>query len=235
MYPGGIRQDSSNPDPIIPWTFGLQMTALNFQSDNKEMALCHGKFSDNGGCGYILKPKYLIDPNETGFNPFDYETKPSNLSMNLVERPKNLIITIISAQFLSRSHSGTTDVPDSYVKVSTHGVPCDHQVRKTKVVENNGLDPIWKEEFQFQICFPELCLVLFRVYDHDVFSSDDQLGYFCLPMTAMQTGISRNTFTIEKMMHIIHYSFLGYRHMRLRSNNSNAINSSLFVHVQIDD
>ncbi len=30
---------------------------------------------DNGGCGYILKPKYLIDIDKTLFNPLNYNRK----------------------------------------------------------------------------------------------------------------------------------------------------------------
>ncbi|CAF5153092.1 unnamed protein product, partial [Rotaria sp. Silwood1] len=167
----------------------------------------------NGGCGYVLKPNYLIDANRTQFNPLDYRTSPSNFSTNLFEQPQTLIITIISAQFLSRSSATTTDVPDPYVQVSTHGMPCDQQVHQTHVVNNNGLNPIWKEKFQFQISFPQMCLVLFTVYDHDVFTSDDRLAYFCLPMSTMQTG---------------------YRYIRLRSKNNDVTNSTLFVHVQIE-
>ncbi|CAF3203453.1 unnamed protein product [Rotaria sp. Silwood2] len=213
LYPRGIRQDSSNLDPIVPWNFGVQMVALNFQKDDKIMALCYGKFSDNGGCGYVLKPNYLIDTSLKTFNPIDYQTRPSNLSEDGFEQSQTLIITIISAQFLSRTNSKSNDVPDPYVEVSTHGMPCDQQAQQTSVVKNNGLNPIWKETFQFQISFPEMCLVLFTVYDHDVLSKDDRLVYFCLPMKTMQRG---------------------FRHMRLRSKNNGLTDSTLFVHVQIE-
>ena len=32
------------------------------------MFLNQGKFWQNGGCGYILKPKIMRDPHETGIN-----------------------------------------------------------------------------------------------------------------------------------------------------------------------
>jgi Ca2+-dependent lipid-binding protein len=160
------------------------MVALNYQSDDQMITLSYGKFIDNGGCGYILKPDYLIDIEKTKFNPFDYLIK----SKNLIEHPQRLIITIISAQFLSRASETTDDIPDPYVVISTHGIVCDNQTQKTKFVENNGLNPIWNETFTFEISFPQMCLVRFNVYDYDIFSSDDRLNYFCLPMTTMQTG-----------------------------------------------
>jgi hypothetical protein len=189
MYPDGLRQDSSNPNPIHPWNFGIQMVALNYQNDDLMMSLAYGKFSDNGGCGYVLKPKYLIDIHETKFNPSDYTNKPSKLPENIVEFPQRLIITIISGQFIPRSNETTNDIPDPYVVVSTHGISCDQQSKRTKYIENNGFDPLWNETFEFDVHFPQMCLVRFDVYDHDRFTSDDRLLYFCLPMTTIQTGI----------------------------------------------
>jgi hypothetical protein len=188
MYPDGLRQDSSNPNPINAWNFGIQMVALNYQNSDNMMSLCYGKFVDNGGCGYVLKPKYLRDVNETKFNPFDYLKKPSKVPENFIEYPRRLIITIISGQFLARSNETTNDIPDPYVIVSTHGVPCDQQSQRTKFIENNGFDPTWNETLEFLIHFPQMCLVRFDVYDHDRFTRDDKLAYFCLPMTTMQTG-----------------------------------------------
>jgi hypothetical protein len=188
MYPDGLRQDSSNPNPIYAWNFGIQMVALNYQNDDQMMELCYGKFLDNGSCGYILKPNYLIDIQKSSFNPFDYLTKPSKISKDIIEYPQRLILTIISAQFLSRSSETTDDIPDPYVVISTHGISCDQQIHKTKFIEDNGFNPIWNETFIFNICFPQMCLIRFDVYDYDVFSRDDRLAYFCLPMTTMQTG-----------------------------------------------
>ncbi|CAF4511274.1 unnamed protein product [Rotaria sp. Silwood1] len=205
-YPGSFRHDSSNADPVNAWNYGIQMAALNYQNEDEIMPLCHGKFLDNGGCGYILKPNYLINAHQTHYNPL-------NSQLNL-DFPQILTLTIISAQFLSRSNLISRDIPDPYVCVSIHGLPCDRQSRKTKVIENNGLDPIWKETFSFQIKYPKMALVYFSIYDHDAFTSDDKLAQFCLPLTMMQTG---------------------YRHIHLRANNYDPTHSTLFVHVNIDN
>lgn len=189
MYPDGLRQDSSNPNPISAWNCGLQIVALNYQSGDRMMELCYGKFIDNGGCGYILKPTYLIDIQKSNFNPWNYLEQPSVLSKDIHESPKRLILTIISGQLLPRSSTTTDDIPDPYVIVSTHGLPCDKQKYKTQFVENNGFNPRWDETFQFDISFPRMCLVRFEVYDYDVFSRDDRLAYFCLPMITMQRGM----------------------------------------------
>ena len=50
---------SSNFDPSPCWGAGCQMVALNYQTPGLEMQLNDGKFLDNGGCGYVLKPLFL--------------------------------------------------------------------------------------------------------------------------------------------------------------------------------
>ncbi|CAF1280178.1 unnamed protein product [Rotaria sordida] len=215
MYPDGLRQDSSNPNPIDAWNIGIQIVALNYQSDDHMMELCYGKFIDNGGCGYVLKPYYLIDIEKSKFNPFDYLKESSIiLSKDINERPQRLILTIISGQFICRSNEKLDDISDPYVIISTHGILCDQQIKKTKFIENNGFNPIWNETFQFDIYFPQMCLVRFDVYDYDIFSHDDQLAYFCLPMTTMQTG---------------------YRHIHLKATDHDSTYSTLFVHVAIEN
>lgn len=68
VYPKGNRLDSSNFNPIPFWNVGSQMIALNYQTSDKPMQLNEGKFRDNGACGYILKPKFMLnelyDPND---------------------------------------------------------------------------------------------------------------------------------------------------------------------------
>merc|ERR1712127_1123689 len=56
IYPAGSRVDSSNYNPVVSWSSGCQLVALNFQSDDSEMTINDGRFRENGGCGYVLKP-----------------------------------------------------------------------------------------------------------------------------------------------------------------------------------
>lgn len=157
------------------------MAALNFQNDDDIMPLSYGKFLDNGGCGYVLKPDYLINAGETNYNPSI--PKPD------LDQAQILTITVVSAQFLSRSTADAFDIPDPYVSISIHGLPCDQKQQKTKEIVNNGLDPIWNEKFTFYIKYPQMALVYFVVYDHDSFTRDDELAHFCVPFKLMQTGL----------------------------------------------
>ena len=181
-YPDGLRQDSSNPNPVPAWNLGIQMVALNYQTDDDMMAWNFGKFLDNSACGYVLKPSCLLG---------DCATDSQELSEsveNRKEHPQRLTVTIISGQFLVRTKEKFDDIPDPYVVISIDGMDCDKRQAKTRFIENNGLNPVWKERFQFDIHYPQQCLIRFDVYDYDIFSHDDRMAYFALPMPTMQTG-----------------------------------------------
>lgn len=55
-YPAGLRIDSSNFNPVFFWAFGIQLVALNYQTDDIPLAINTGMFEENGSCGYVLKP-----------------------------------------------------------------------------------------------------------------------------------------------------------------------------------
>ena len=64
LYPSALRTDSSNPDPLLPWTMGVQMVALNLQVNDLPTQLHHALFALGGGLGYVLKPAELRGPGE---------------------------------------------------------------------------------------------------------------------------------------------------------------------------
>jgi phosphatidylinositol phospholipase C, delta len=53
--------DSTNLDPCPAWSAGSQLVALNYQTPCVQMHLNHGKFRENGECGYVLKPSFMLD------------------------------------------------------------------------------------------------------------------------------------------------------------------------------
>lgn len=75
-YPGGMRIDSSNFNPINFWSSGIQMIALNYQTADVPMAVNAAMFEQYGNCGYTLKPRVLWDPTHPlygKFNPLSKE------------------------------------------------------------------------------------------------------------------------------------------------------------------
>jgi len=68
IYPGAKRQDSSNLKVVPPWNAGCQIVALNYQTEDKQNFINRARFSDNAGCGYVLKPDFLRD-NSIAYSP----------------------------------------------------------------------------------------------------------------------------------------------------------------------
>lgn len=60
-YPAGMRIDSSNFNPVIFWAFGIQMVALNYQTDDAALHLNAAMYEQNGQCGYVRKPSVMWD------------------------------------------------------------------------------------------------------------------------------------------------------------------------------
>jgi len=177
IYPKGTRFDSSNYDPVPSWNSGCQIVALNYQTGSEPMFINDGKFQDNGGSGYLLKPQYMRDA-KANFSP----------AMK-VKQSKNLEIIIISGWQLPKVKGKEKgDIIDPYVKVSVHGLTGDKRSFKTKVIKNNGFNPVWKADTKFPLSHPELATLTFVVSDADLISSDDLIAQYSLPVTSLRDG-----------------------------------------------
>lgn len=150
IYPKGARVDSSNYMPLTSWNVGAQIVALNFQTESKPLWLNDAKFSDNGNCGYVLKPEYMLAPIPQ--SPMTIETFPKSV----------LLVEIVSAHNLPASES-TDSILDPYIVLECYGAPRDVRKFKTKTVLNNNFDPVWREQFCFPLYSPNLALLLFQV------------------------------------------------------------------------
>uniref|UniRef100_A0A8C6LNX1 Phosphoinositide phospholipase C n=1 Tax=Nothobranchius furzeri TaxID=105023 RepID=A0A8C6LNX1_NOTFU len=207
IYPTGFRTDSSNFNPQEMWNAGCQIVALNFQTAGEGMDLNDGLFSQNGQCGYVLKPSFMRD-NEKRFDP-DMPQKRDDY------QPVVLTIQVISGQQLPKVNIKKDSIVDPLVRVEIHGVPMDQAKQETRYIENNGFNPVWYDTLHFTIHAPELAIVRFVVEDYDKTSKNDFVGQYTLPLSCMQQG---------------------YRHIHLLSRDGTSISpSSLFVHVRIKD
>ncbi|KAI4905441.1 hypothetical protein NFI96_007572 [Prochilodus magdalenae] len=174
IYPKGGRVDSSNYMPQIFWNAGCQMVALNFQTPDLAMQLNQGKFEYNGSCGYLLKPDFMRRPDRM-FDPFS-ETPVDGVIAATCS------VQVISGQFLSDKKIGT------YVEVDMYGLPTD-TIRKefrTRMVMNNGLNPVYNEEpFVFRkVILPDLAVLRIAVYD----DNNKLIGQRILPLDGLQAG-----------------------------------------------
>ncbi|XP_073479690.1 1-phosphatidylinositol 4,5-bisphosphate phosphodiesterase zeta-1 [Aquarana catesbeiana] len=185
IYPKGSRIDSSNLQPQEFWNVGCQMVALNIQSPGVPMDLQDGRFQDNGGCGYVLKPDFLRDSDCT----FD----PNNL---LTRRPFSLQIKVISGFLLPPSKLSKANTANPVVTLEIYGVPPDQCSKKTRVAKNNAFNPQWNKSFTFSINVPELAMIRFCVEDRIPVVGNEFVGQYTLPLTCISKG---NT----QLIHII--------------------------------
>ncbi|NXA10122.1 PLCZ1 phosphodiesterase, partial [Sapayoa aenigma] len=178
IYPRGLRMSSSNYNPQEFWNVGCQMVALNFQTPGTQMELQDGKFLDNGGCGYVLKPEFLRDPNTT-FTP---------QNVGAYSKPMSLSIRLISGHQLPPSSMSKTNKADPLVHIEIYGVPEDQARKKSSVVKSNALSPKWNETFSFNIQVPELAMIRFCVEDEVSLVNKEFLGQYTLPVLSLNTG-----------------------------------------------
>ncbi|XP_042908402.1 1-phosphatidylinositol 4,5-bisphosphate phosphodiesterase zeta-1 isoform X2 [Parasteatoda tepidariorum] len=177
IYPKGTRTDSGNYDPIPFWNLGCQLVALNYQTWDQPMYINEAKFAQNGRCGYVLKPKYLIENGQ--YDP----SKSPNPKQQL-----HVTIKVISAQFLPKPNQASDgEVVDPYVSIKVVGHPLDLQKTKTKFISNNGFNPTWNQNLTFVINAPEEAIFHFRVKDENL-TGNSLIGQFALPCTSMVEG-----------------------------------------------
>ncbi|XP_004407474.1 PREDICTED: 1-phosphatidylinositol 4,5-bisphosphate phosphodiesterase eta-2 [Odobenus rosmarus divergens] len=203
IYPSSYRVDSSNYNPQPFWNAGCQMVALNYQSEGRMLQLNRAKFSANGNCGYVLKPQCMC---QGVFNPNSEDPLPGQLK-------KQLVLRIISGQQLPKPRDSMLgdrgEIIDPFVEVEVIGLPVDCSKEQTRVVDDNGFNPVWEETLVFTVHMPEIALVRFLVWDHDPIGRD---------------FIGQRTLAFSSMMP-------GYRHVYLEGMEE----ASIFVHVAVSD
>ncbi|KAE8595387.1 hypothetical protein XENTR_v10015718 [Xenopus tropicalis] len=205
IYPDGFRTDSSNYGPVELWNVGCQIVALNFQTPCPEMDLYQGRFQDNGACGYVLKPQFLRQ-SDSRFNP-------RSIQDGEWWTPKKLHIMVISGQQLPKVNKKPSSIVDPVIRMEIHGVERDKGHKHTQVMKNNGFNPTWNENFEFEIDVPALAVLRVVVEDHDAATRNDFIGQFTVPLTSLK---------------------LGYRHIHLLSKSGDQYPSAtLFVHAML--
>nr|XP_021203763.2 1-phosphatidylinositol 4,5-bisphosphate phosphodiesterase epsilon-1 isoform X1 [Bombyx mori] len=176
-YPAGIRIDSSNFDPVTFWACGVQMVALNYQTEDAAMAINAAMYESNGCLGYVRKPIVMWDPSHIAyrrFNPMDKEFDGIHAS--------HLTLAVISGQYVAEN---VYSFYNAFVEVEILGVPADCRKIRTKVARRNALNPVWNETFNFKINFPELAFVRFEIYDAD---TNYMLSQRVIPLHCLRPG-----------------------------------------------
>ncbi|XP_069069411.1 1-phosphatidylinositol 4,5-bisphosphate phosphodiesterase eta-1 isoform X2 [Pleurodeles waltl] len=203
IYPSAYRIDSSNFNPVPYWNAGVQLVALNYQTEGRMMQLNRAKFKMNGNCGYVLKPQQMC---KGTFNPLSGDPLPASPK-------KQLILKVISGQQLPKPPDSMLgdrgEIIDPFVEVEIIGLPADCCKEQTRVVDDNGFNPVWEETLTFTIHMPEIALVRFLVWDHDPIGRD---------------FVGQRTVTFSSLLP-------GYRHVYLEGLTE----ASIFVHITINE
>ncbi|XP_041946152.1 1-phosphatidylinositol 4,5-bisphosphate phosphodiesterase eta-2 [Alosa sapidissima] len=203
VYPSNFRVDSSNFNPQPYWNCGCHMVALNYQTDGRSLELNRAKFAANGNCGFVLKPKCMC---KGAFDPSLDDPLPGR-------KKKQLMLKIISGQQLPKPKDSMLgdrgEIIDPFVEVEIIGLPVDCQKTQTRVVDDNGFNPMWEETLLFSVHLPQIALVRFTVWDHDPIGRD---------------FIGQRTIAFNSMLP-------GYRHVYLEGVEE----ASIFVHIAISD
>jgi len=178
VYPASMRIDSSNFNPLNFWSYGVQMAALNYQSEEATASHVNAAmFEQNGHSGYVLKPRVMHDPSHKSYRQFNPTEKDFD-GLN----PICFCISIVSGQFLSPNGGTRANV---YVEIEIIGIPSDSIKRKSKTIFCNSMNPVWDETFTYNVMFKELAFIRFLIVDA---STNHPLAQRVVPLTSMLYG-----------------------------------------------
>lgn len=176
-YPAGSRLDSSNYNPLLAWSTGCQMVALNFQTQDAFLRLNDGRFRENGNCGYVLKPSSLM-------------VQDGGLNSAI---PLTMSVRVLSGSCLPKPKGVRQgDCIDPYVKVSVFDVYNREKEMVTEhitsVVRMNGFFPIWagQEKFVFHVANWSVAMLQFTIYDKN---KDEFIACSSIPVSCLRKGI----------------------------------------------
>ncbi|KAJ8248637.1 hypothetical protein GJAV_G00244150 [Gymnothorax javanicus] len=216
-YPAATRIDSTNPTPLLYWLHGIQLVALNFQTDDLPMQLNRTMFEAGGGCGYVLKPSVLWDKNcplYPTFSPLQRETEDAS--------PAHFSLTIISGQNVCLGSSGAGS---PFVEVDVLGAPVDCMHFRTKPVHRNTMNPAWGEKFIFHVLMEDLAFLRLAVVENN---SSQVTAQRIVPLKALRSGY-RHVQLRNQQNNVLEVSSLFiYSHRMEDSTSGNTLPASMF-------
>ncbi|KAM9716500.1 1-phosphatidylinositol 4,5-bisphosphate phosphodiesterase epsilon-1 isoform 5-T8 [Menidia menidia] len=175
-YPAATRIDSTNPNPLLFWLHGIQLVALNYQTDDLPMQLNTALFEANGGCGYVLKPAVLWDR----CCPLYQQLCPMERDFEKMS-PAAYSFTIVSGQNVCPGNSSGSPC----IELDLLGMSVDSCHFRTKPIHRNTLNPMWSEHFQFTVHFEDMCFLRLAVVENN---SSQTTAQRTLPLKALKPG-----------------------------------------------
>lgn len=244
VYPNGWRVASTNFDPLKYWRRSVQMVALNWQTYDLGMQINDAMFAaGKDQSGYVLKPSELREikmlpnvPEEAGAGHAKRERKNVSFSIDVISaqqlmRPKGLAsnrsvdpyieVEVYHADDKTKDNKGVVGEGglDASAKDGSSGLGAPHR-RRTKIVQENGFNPLFQEKFNFALTtkYPDLVFVRWTVR-----CSSDGYAY-------SDKGAPLATYTAK-----LSSLKQGYRTLPLHDiNGDQFLFSTLFCRIKID-
>ncbi|KAJ3563071.1 hypothetical protein NP233_g9179 [Leucocoprinus birnbaumii] len=171
VYPKGMRVNSSNYVPHRYWAAGAQIVAINWQTFDLGYTINQAMFSRNGRCGYVLKPLALRKEGEGLLSvrkrcvlditiisaqqlprPRDHNTGQEIITSSVVD--PYVEVTLHTPDFSSppspSSSSSNLNLLNELTNTSSSPSSSTRISKRTKVVKNNGFNPVWNEELKLE-------------------------------------------------------------------------------------
>ena len=246
IYPSGYRVKSSNPDPLLFWRKGVQMTALNWQTYDLGMQLNDAMFACGADrTGYVLKPRELRHPSAfEGLGSDDMNDEQSKKNRKMIK----FSVDLFSAQQIPRPRGISSEVIlDPYVEIEMFsaenkakglatgeggqdasarsgmsGIGSPHR-RRSRIVQANGWNPVFDDEFKFSVetRYPSLVFVRWRVWN-----SPDGRNYVNNPNAEPLATFTAKLSNLEE----------GYRHLPLHDHNGDQfLFATLFCRIKKEE
>jgi phosphatidylinositol phospholipase C delta len=154
------------------------MAALNIQSSDEGLFVNDGRFRENGGVGYVLKPSILMMKDE--HDPRSTHLEIKILSGSCLPKPKGLSFG---------------ECIDPYVKISLFDCHEGKEVnlsQTTNVLLQNGFSPIWnfEDSFHLDVKNTSVAVMQFSVWNKNSLPKDDEIiASASVPISCMRQGI----------------------------------------------
>ncbi|KAF8153385.1 1-phosphatidylinositol-4,5-bisphosphate phosphodiesterase 1 [Crassisporium funariophilum] len=242
IYPKGTRVNSTNFEPHRYWAAGAQVVAINWQTFDLGYMINQAMFQRNGRAGYVLKPEALRNPERdllsqrtqhffdvTIISAQQLPRLRDSLGREIIE--KSVVDPFIEVSLHIPDWSHSPFLPESATAAGAKYSPSSDATTtsvssartvsfRTKVIKNNGFNPVWQEE----LCLPfdcvgdmqDLIFVEFAVRQEGKDDDDDEpLGVYCVPLGCLERG---------------------FRHLPLHDAQlSQHLFSTLFVQISVRD
>ena len=165
-------QSFANCDPVFAWSMGCQMVGMNYQSADENLLVADGRFRQNGSCGYVLKPRCLIDTKE------------------IVEQQQSLTFQVLGAYNLPKIGRKII-TPRVRVSLYCGSTTETRKMFKTKFARANGINPSWDETdsvFNFMVPKPSVAMISFSIWDRCGDKAETFVAGAAFPVTCIRDG-----------------------------------------------